>query len=512
MANVLTAALLGIDAVPVRVETQIFGSLRRFSIVGLPDGSVREARERVRCAVENSGFSFPHHEVIVSLAPAALPKSGAAFDLAIALSILAADGQLDRGALQAKLFLGELGLDGSVQSTPGVFAAAYHAERNGVRELVVPVPDAPAAAAFRRLQAFGVRSLGETVRYLNGELQLSAAQALAEAEPERETDSLRLGDIVGQHAAKRALEIATAGGHNLLLVGPPGSGKSMLARRGVTVLPPLSDDEALEVTRVHSSARVTQDCMAQRARNASGLLRRRPFRAPHHTTSTAGLIGGGSHPEPGEISLAHRGVLFLDELPEFRRECLESLRLPLETRHVVISRARMRVVYPADFILVAAMNPCPCGRRGSAPGLCQCSAQAVERYRSRVSGPILDRIDLQVWVPPVNLSEFAAGAGHSEHDPTIDVRKRVADARALQARRYAHHDRLNAQISTRQLSQFCSLTAESTKLLETAAERLHLTARGYARVLKVARTIADLEGAERISIAHLSEALSYRAL
>ncbi len=500
-AKVSSATLIGIDALPVDIETQVFGSLRRFSVVGLPDNVLRESKDRVRCAIENSGYCFSHHEVIVSLAPAAVPKFGSGFDLGIALSILAAEGVLRAESLNDFVVLGELALDGKVKAAKGVFATALMMREHGGLRLLIPGGNADEAALVEGVEAYAVNSLCEAVHFLNHELELRPCSACEPLKVEPDGEESRLGDIIGQHAAKRAIEIACAGAHNLLMLGPPGSGKTMLARRIPALLPPLSENEVLQVTKVYSA--MSQESLGVLHVHRARL---RPFRAPHHTTSSAGLIGGGSNPLPGEISLAHCGVLFLDELTEFRRDVLEALRQPLEARHVLISRAKHRISYPADFMLVAAMNPCPCGRRGSGIGSCHCTPQAVSRYQAKISGPLLDRIDLQVWVPPVPVVEFSRKA---EEDTTATVTVRVSAAREMQRVRFGGH-KTNSQMSAAQLRQFCALDRASAGLVQKAQERFSLSARGYSRILRVARTIADLDRQAEIRPPHIAEALSYR--
>lgn len=502
MGRIRSAAVIGVDAMPIEIEAQLFGTLRRLAIVGLPDGALREARDRVRCAVENSGFEFPDGEVVISLSPAGLPKAGSGFDLGIALSILTAARFVPQAAASRVLVLGELGLDGSLRPARGVLAVACLVRKLGDVELLVPPENLAEAALVEGVRARAASRLEEAIAYLAGRHELEPFVP----DPAQATGAPRgsgFGDVVGQYTAKRALEIVAAGGHNLLMVGPPGSGKSMLAERLPSILPPLSADEQIEVARIHSAASVH---VADGAR-VDALPTARPYRAPHHSTSAAGLIGGGPMPIPGEISLAHRGVLFLDEVTELRREALEALRQPLEMRHITICRAKFRLQFPADFVLLAAMNPCPCGRKGLRDRSCRCPAGLVSRYVSRISGPILDRIDLQIDVPAVPVDQLRAGPGA---DPTEKMRERVLDARSRQAARFGTESRFNAHLKPREIREHCRLDADGEAVLDDATGKFSLSARGYSRVLKVARTIADLEGSSCVRSGHLREALSYR--
>ena len=486
LAVVHSRALTGIDAPPVTVEAHLGNGLPSFSIVGLPEAAVRESRDRVRSAILNSGFEFPARRITVNLAPADLPKEGARFDLAIALGILAASGQIPPPAPDRHVFLGELALGGALRPVHGVLPAAAALHGDGA-ELVVPADNAAEAALVPDLAVRPAPDLLAVCAHLTGAETLPLQPPTGGAGHAPEAPDL--ADVRGQRHAKRALEIAAAGGHSLLLFGPPGTGKSMLAERLPGLLPPMSHAEALETAAVHSVAGRPFDPAA---------WGRRPFRAPHHTASGVALVGGGGHPRPGEIPLAHNGVLFLDELPEFDRRVLEVLREPLETGRITISRAARQAEFPARFQLVAAMNPCPCGHLGDPGGRCRCTPEQVQRYRARLSGPLLDRIDLHVEVPVLPSGAPASG----------EVRERVAEAAARQRERGAP----NARLSGPALEAACALDAESRALLAAAVSRLGLSARAHHRILRVARTIADLAGKETIATAHLAEALGYRQL
>lgn len=500
--RVLSFALEGIEAVPVTVEVDVSPGIPAFDIVGLPDAAVRESRERVRAAIRNGGWPFPAHRITVNLAPAYTRKGGPGFDLAIALGILAAGGQVPGPALDGVAFAGELALDGALRPVRGALAMALTARASGCRALMVP-PGNAAEASLAGSSVFTARDLTTVVLHLTGQAPLEPARTSSSAvEPDR-PPAPDLADVKGQLAARRALEVAAAGGHNLLMMGPPGAGKSLLARCLPGVLPPLEPDEALEVSRIHSVAGLLA---------GGGLLRARPFRAPHHCASRSAILGGGNPLRPGEITLAHRGVLFLDELPEFDRPVLEGLRQPLEEGRVLLSRVHANAAFPARPILVAAANPCPCGYLGDSARACICPAASVNLYRSRLSGPLVDRFDLQIFLEPVPFEHLlVSGAGGAE--PSETVRRRVVAARALQrARLQGTGMTYNAEMTVPQVRRYCRLPRGGESLMRQAMERFGLSLRGHDRVLKVARTIADLAGSEGLEVPHVAEALQYRSL
>ena len=502
LSRIYSAAVYGVDAYEVEIEVNAAGGNPRIVIVGLPDTAVKESQDRVTTAISNSGYYWPRGRTTINLAPADIKKEGPSFDLPIALGMIAAAQEIEQDLFADFCFVGELALNGAVRAVKGVLPVALEARRRGKRALVVPEPNAREAAMVAGIEVYGVRNLRETFQFVTGEKQLTPVRGdLSEFFAAHQDYDVDFADVKGQAHVKRAIEVAVAGGHNMLMIGPPGSGKSMLSKRIATIIPSMTLEEAIETTKIHSIAGLLG---GQRSFVAT-----RPFRSPHHTISDVGLLGGSAIPAPGEVSIAHNGVLFLDELPEFKRSTLEVLRQPLEDGRVTVSRAAGSITFPSEFMLVAAMNPCPCGYFGDLKRECRCSPVQVQRYRQRISGPLLDRIDLHIEVPSVEYRDIAS---ERAEERSSAIRERIDRARERQQARF-HSDKkttCNARMSSRAIKQHCKLGSDSQELIRVAMTELNLSARAYDRILKVSRTIADLAGAEAISPDHVSEAIQYR--